>query len=286
MPNQPNPKCPTLNSLMSDGKEPLEIFKELIQRIQSISEDEGRKKSLFEFIKTTSPELFIEIFNLILYPPEGYSEKVIVLRDTLTRLLLLGAVDERLSYEEITELYRIASEKGYDAVARFFLAPPPVKVMDDAESPQLHRSISSTTLGMRRSLAKKPKKFLLDHLAKDGDPVVIRNILRNPRIVEQDVIKMTSRRPAPTVVLEEIFKHPRWKNNYRIRKALVFNPYTPPAISVKLVYSLLVADLRLCAQTINLHPLVLSAARDEIERRGGEKIADGVILEEEKGGDE
>lgn len=98
-------------------------------------------------------------------------------------------------------------------------------------------------LGVRKSLARKPDLGAIESLMLEQDPSVIHNLLNNPRTVEDMVIKMASLRPTSAEALEEIGAHPRWSARYRVKKSLVFNPYSPPRMVHSLLPTLLMRDL-------------------------------------------
>lgn len=91
------------------------------------------------------------------------------------------------------------------------------------------------TVGERKSLARSPNRRAFDKLLKDPHPLVIRQLLENPRLTEDDVVRMTARRPARLEVLEAIAQHGRWLSHPRVRMALLFNPGAPPAVAMPLL---------------------------------------------------
>jgi len=122
-------------------------------------------------------------------------------------------------------------------------------------------------LGVRKSLARKPHPSTLETLIHEQDPSVIRNLLGNPRTVEEMVVKMASLRPTSAQVLEEIAVHSKWGAMIKIRKALVFNPYTPPRTVHAILATLLLPDLIAATSSSVLHPNVRAAAKRLIIHR-------------------
>src|ERR1700722_10918407 len=59
------------------------------------------------------------------------------------------------------------------------------------------------TLGERKSLAKKTDRNLLERLLGDPHPDVIRGVLRNPRLTEDDVVRFVARVPGRPELLSE-----------------------------------------------------------------------------------
>jgi len=127
--------------------------------------------------------------------------------------------------------------------------------------------LQELTLGARVSLAKSSKKTVLRKLLREQDPRVIRSLLQNPRLTESDVLKIASLQPTAPVVLQEIFQNPKWVARYRVKKALIYNPFCPPAISVHLLKFLLFADLKEIAQQEGLHLAVQEAAHQLLQEK-------------------
>jgi hypothetical protein len=108
---------------------------------------------------------------------------------------------------------------------------------------------------------------VLRKLLKDQDPMIIRSLLLNPRLTESEVLKIASLRPTSPRILEEVFHNATWVARYRVKKALVYNPYSPPSIAVHLLKFLLLSDLREIAQLENLHLAVKEVAHQLLRER-------------------
>lgn len=128
-------------------------------------------------------------------------------------------------------------------------------------------------LGVKKSLARRQDIGTMEALLRDQDPTVIRNLLANPRTVEEMVVKMASLRPTGEEVLHEIYVNQKWISRYSVRKALVFNPYTPPRAAHSLLPTLLMADLIEVTQSPVLLPALRSAAKRFIMHRMSEMSA-------------
>src|SRR6478752_6893460 len=116
-------------------------------------------------------------------------------------------------------------------------APPPAvhdRPARDLPVPDYGRG-RELTVGERKSLARSPNRRAFDKLLTDPHPLVIRQLLENPRLTEDDVVRMTARRPARLEVLEAIAQHGRWLSHPRVRLSMLFNPGSPPAITMPLL---------------------------------------------------
>ncbi len=123
------------------------------------------------------------------------------------------------------------------------------------------------TLGERRALARRPTRAAFDKLLRDPHPMVVKNLLENPRLTEDDVLRMATRRPPYPEVLAEIARHPGWSQRPRIRMAIVMNPGSPPEIAVPLVGLLIRPELAQVLSAPAVPALVRAAAKDLLERR-------------------
>lgn len=123
------------------------------------------------------------------------------------------------------------------------------------------------TLGERKSLARRQDRLMLDRLLRDPHPAVIVNLLRNPRITEDDVVRLAARRPTFSDIQLEIAKNARFSTSPRVRLALVRNPFTPTGVSVPLLPLLFRHELGTIAHASELSNAVRGAAVDLLKRR-------------------
>jgi len=123
------------------------------------------------------------------------------------------------------------------------------------------------SLGERRALARKPSRMILDKLLADPHPLVIKNLLANPRLTEDDVVRIAAIRPARPEIVAEIARTPRWMCRSRVRMALVLNPGTPPEVSVPVLSQLVRPELVEVAEATLLPKVLRSLALELLERR-------------------
>lgn len=117
------------------------------------------------------------------------------------------------------------------------------------------------TLGERKALARRNDRDLIARVLRDPHPDVIRVLLGNPAITEDDVVRLCARRPVPADVLREVFRTARWVARYRVRRALVRNPYCPREVALQLAPHLNNQDARAASQSTDLHDEVRLACR-------------------------
>lgn len=172
--------------------------------------------------------------------------------------ILLLRVSLALAAEEAVTLRRaiagLADVHGQVALARFLgadLQPPDdgdESEEDESEapspkSPDFGRG-RPLSLGERKSLARGRDRNLLARVLRDPHPDVIRILLRNPALIEDDIVRLCALRPVSAEVLSEVFRTPRWIVRYRVKHALARNPHTPEDLAVQLVPHLTPSDRR------------------------------------------
>ncbi|HYQ01236.1 MAG TPA: hypothetical protein VER96_21340 [Polyangiaceae bacterium] len=122
------------------------------------------------------------------------------------------------------------------------------------------------TVGERKSLARSPNRRAFDKLLADPHPLVIRQLLENPRLTEDDVVRMTARRPARLEVLEAIAQHGRWLSRPRVRLSVLFNPGSPPALTMPLLAVCTRSELSEVLHHSESSPTLRTAAHELLER--------------------
>jgi hypothetical protein len=122
------------------------------------------------------------------------------------------------------------------------------------------------TLGERKSLARRPDRDMIQRLLADPHPDVIQRCLRNPRVTEDDIVRLAARRPGHRAVLAEIARS-TWTHRPRVRMALVFNPATPDEIAARISGLLLRPELELVARSPGVPAALRAVCLEHLERR-------------------
>jgi hypothetical protein len=134
------------------------------------------------------------------------------------------------------------------------------KVPDDGKGRPL-------TLGERKALARRPDREMMQRLLADPHPAVIHRLLRNPRVLEDDVVRLAAKRPGRSDVLAEIARSTKWVHRPRVRMALVMNPATPLEMAARIVGLLLRPELQLVAGSPGVPAAVRAVCLEHLERR-------------------
>ncbi|MSP54505.1 MAG: hypothetical protein EXR69_02705 [Myxococcales bacterium] len=207
-----------------------------IHKFSAIPDRAIRRNVLFELVEGTDDGTLIGMLPRLDVRADGGERQARWLR---TELALTPSVFLELPYGRIAELYAIAHAAGLPRQAARFLTDRPVPGKP-ARTENPHMDLAA---GVRTAKARGDDRMTLDRLMHDRDPRIIKVLLDNPRVVERDIVRVAAMRPTLPEILEMIASHPRWSPQYRVRKALAFNPYTPTSLARQLLPTLLRQDL-------------------------------------------
>lgn len=130
-------------------------------------------------------------------------------------------------------------------------------------NPALGREL---TVGERRSLARMPHRGKFERLLKDPHPLVLRQLLGNPKLTENDVLKLAAMRPARASTIETLAEFPDWLVRTRIRMALLSNPMTPSHVAVPLTALCTRPELAEIADNPALHVVLRVVAQELLDK--------------------
>jgi len=225
-----------------------------------------RRELVLEALEARSADDCFALVHAALHQPAGEAPSLELLRETVLTVLVHGGATRSLPYELIEGLYAAAAEHGDDLLKGLLRSPATEQSMADPAA-ALPRAIGEIPLGVRRSLAKGTEKRMLERLLLDPDERVMRHLLDNPRITEEDVIRIASRRPIPGSTLSEIAQNRRWASRRRVRVALARNPYCPTDVALRILGSLPLPELRELGSDGTLHDEIRKRAVEELARR-------------------
>ncbi len=189
----------------------------------------------------------------------------------------------RAPSEQIDRLRDEAEGRRLLGLARLLRrAPPPVMVDRPATElpvPDYGRG-RELTLGERRSLARHPSRRSFDKLLSDPHPLVIRMLLQNPNLTEDDVVRVVARRPARAEAMAEVARSIRWLSRGRVRLAIVLNPGSPPEMAMPLLPICKRTELAEVVRATETSMVLRATAVELLERRPpirGVDPADAVL---------
>jgi hypothetical protein len=240
-------------------------FDSLIETTRGIREPKQRALKLLRSLETRDGEEIAAFFHHV-SDPEKQSDRLL----KRTHLDLIRCRDEltRLGYDLLSSVYEVASREEWKEVKALLRSSPTLRCADETLPEGFSRRLGSLTVGQRKQMGRDRRRKNIELLLFDSNPMVIRELLNNPRITERDVVRIASRHRAPPEVLDEICRADRWMTQYNVRKALVFNPQTPISFALGLLNHLQEKDLRLVFTGGTSRKELIEAARERLRSRG------------------
>jgi hypothetical protein len=249
---------------VSDAPEIAAAALALVQRLAALEEGTVRSRAAARALDALGPDRAARVLAVLVR--RGGEEGASVAIGAVAQAFLDPG--SGLPAEWHAELYVAAQRGGLRTVAGMLLSPPPHRTWEeplDKADPRL----AHLSLGEKKSLARlRRDPDLLARLAAEGDPSVVRELLRNPLLTEPFAVRIASRRPVRPETLRCLFEDRRWRTRAAVRLALARNPYVDTGIALLLLPTLHAPDLADIADDGALHPRVREQAGRIAEGRG------------------
>ncbi len=247
-----------------DSENNRQTLDELVLGLARIHDVRQRGYALASRLAGLETEIAVDTLKAIRDRALVGDEDCLLLYNALT---VTGILADVLGAAKISVLVETAQSRGdYETVA--ILMDFPQEGQDEGPlQPFLDAALKETSLGMRKTLARKPDFRLISRIAHDQDHRVIEILLNNPRLTERDVIKIGATRPTSPKVLEKIFNHPKWISRYSVKKVIVLNPHAPLSISLKLLTFMRLEDLDHIMSRPDLNSSLVQEARRLAEKK-------------------
>jgi len=172
-----------------------------------------------------------------------------------------------LGYERRADLYAAAASLGLSQVTALLLAPGPRRVYEEPRDKADPR-LAHLSLGHKKALARMRRDpDLIARLVAEGEPAVVRELLRNPQLTEPLAVRIAARRPVRPETLRCLYEERRWRNRRAVRLALARNPYVETEIALQILPTLAARELDEIAVDGSLHAAVRSLAARIAARR-------------------
>ncbi len=228
-----------------------EEAKTVVRRLHALSGSAEivRKAAARELARRDPLDTNELLHHVLFLAREGWEPATCVLSAFVAAL---GQEAARIPYAD--SLRRMAEVQSLESVADLFETAPAQKEFDEGAAAKADAKLLTQSLGHLKQQARLTRDpDVLARLSTVSNPAVIRNALLNPRLTEEIVVRMAARRPARPEPLVEIWKSTRWSSRHAVRRALVFNPYLPPEVGVKIVPLLNGNDLAELAADFSVH---------------------------------
>lgn len=189
-----------------------------------------------------------------------------------TRALLLGEeADDSgpgLSDVEFASAMLMASGQG-ELATQLLVAAGVDPANEEAVTHNLAALISKMSVAQKVRLAMVGDAATRKLLIRDPKKMVALAVLKSPRLTEGEVTVFASNKALSEDLLSIIGRNRQWTKDYATKKALVFNPKTPLALSMQFLRHLTAKDLKDCAGSRDVNGNVSRAAKRMIVTASG-----------------
>ncbi len=188
-------------------------------------------------------------------------------KNPCSRNFILDELAESLKKELSAEAPK---QEGIEAgpEAEKALAKAKVKAAQIADDEHnIYKLVKSLTVGQKIKVALTGGKSIREFLVKDTNKVVCSAVLKNPRITEDEVMRVITSKSTSDDILRQVGRHKEWIKNYNIKINMVLNPKTPLQTSLKFLDHLYEKDLMSIAKGKNVPSVLASAARRKVDAK-------------------
>jgi hypothetical protein len=179
---------------------------------------------------------------------------------------------KELTLGEEEDTHRLNEETGHEEVVE--KARPLHAIWADMRAPGKIRLLTVMTLKTYDSRGEMIEEQRFDPKAlraiaiRDANPLVALAALDTGGVSEGEVERFAKLRNVCEEVLNKIAKTPEWTRNYQIKKNLVMNPRTPFGHAAKWIMHLYESDLKAIAKSKDVSGNVVTAAKQQLQRKG------------------
>jgi hypothetical protein len=127
--------------------------------------------------------------------------------------------------------------------------------------------VERLTLGEKITLARRAPRGVVSSLIHSDDSRLLRALLGNPTLMEQDAVNIAGAAKPGGDVLAHLAGHSRWGVRRAVRQALIRNPRTPVPVALGLIGGLLRRDLQELIRDASAPKIVRVGAERRLEER-------------------
>jgi len=169
---------------------------------------------------------------------------------------------------DLERLRAAALEQRLLSLQRVIRKVPPSSLAPESGEPRVpdYGVGRELSLGERRNLARRADRHGFDVLLRDPHPMVVTELLTNPKTTEDDVVRLAAFRPARATSIEAIART-RWLTRGRVRMSVLLNPGSPPRVALPLVGLCTRSELQQVTRGADIRTILRITASELIERR-------------------
>ncbi len=139
------------------------------------------------------------------------------------------------------------------------------KALTAEEKGSFFNMVKNMSVAEKVKLALLGNKEARDILIREQNKMILRALMKNPRIQVSEVSNMASSKSVNDEVLRLISQNREWMRTYSIKKDLVFNPRTPQPLAIKLYRVLRENDIKTLSKSKDVSSTISRLAKRHIQ---------------------
>lgn len=143
--------------------------------------------------------------------------------------------------------------------------------LDDGKRKTLTQRIMNMNIAQKIKLATMGNKEARSLLLRDSNKLVAVAAIRSPRITDGEVLAVANNRAANDDVLRVVYNNREWVKMYAVKIALIKNPKTPLAMTMRWLSTIHDAELKDLARSKNVPSGVQQLAKKMVEKKTAPK---------------
>ncbi|MGA9525834.1 MAG: hypothetical protein WBV82_30525 [Myxococcaceae bacterium] len=143
--------------------------------------------------------------------------------------------------------------------------------LEEGKRLTLNQRVMKMSISEKIKLATRGNKEARGLLLRDANKLVCVAAIRSPRITDGEVLMCASNKACQDDVMRVIYNNRDWTKQYPIKLALVKNPKTPMAMSMRFLGTLRESDVKDLARDRNVPSGVASYAKKMLDKKSEPK---------------
>lgn len=217
------------------------VFRERLRHWGALPEHAMRREQVDRYFSVVSPATAAVAIEVLLVQLRQRSEAA-----ARVYLAWVEWMDraERLGVD-LGAWLEAARAQGLPEVADLLQDTPAARSLEpDAELPPPHPDMADLTLGEKKARARRILPQDLHKFYTESHPHVLEILFSHPVMTQGQMVRFLSRRPLQPQAVAVVLQSPRWLRDRAVQRALVFNPWTPGRIALRLLPLLLPEEWR------------------------------------------
>ena len=145
---------------------------------------------------------------------------------------------------------------------------PAWEILDPTSDEPIHSQVRKLSLAEKLKIARTANRPVRELLIRDTEKRLHAEVIRNPKITDEEIMEYTAIPSLSPLVLEWVSKQPKHMRRRGVMLNLVQNPMTPPDTARKLLPKLSQQELLRISRSSRVRQVISRAAKKMLMQKG------------------